>query len=323
MPSPSPVSSNSGAYVRYFLPDDVISGNQYTFTVTPIDASGKRCESPASANVKGTELYLGYDANGGTGAVAASYGYNGTTTVKIAEASALMRAEYGFIGWNTKADGTETAYSVGASYTFGTSSQMLYAQWLHLSNVTVSITTPGYTGTTITQNGTAVSAITMDKEGTLNLSMPLPAGATDYHWYLGTTEEATTETWSLTPVASSPAITAGTYTVTGTALCGGVSYSSSLVVTVTNDYMVTMIPYGGTATYKQETWTYEASTTSSSFIHTLKRPFSMAKYEVSYELWSKVYLWAGQTSIYVWTGRDRWISRRKRCHDARNRDFLL
>ena len=294
VPAPSPLSSNVGKYVRYYLPDDVIAGNQYTFTVTPIDASGKKGETPVSVSITGNELYLGYDANGGTGTVGAAYGYNQATSVKIAGAASLSRDGYGFVEWNTKADGTGKAYTPGANYTFGASSLMLYAQWMKLATVTVAITTPGYQGVTVTQNGVTVTSITMDYEGTLALTMPV--SAIDYSWYLdgGTANlNPDASTLSFKPVDNG--ITGGTHTINAMATDtgSGVAYSANIVVTVTNDYMITIIPYGGTATYTQKTWKYvDASSTSSSFAHTLTRPFSMAKYEVSYDLWSTVYSWA-------------------------------
>lgn len=295
IPSPAPLSSSAGKYVRYYLPDDVIAGNQYTFTVTPIDASGKKSEAtPASASLAGNELYLGYDANGATGTVAAKYGYNLTTTATIADSSSLSRDGYGFTGWNTKADGTGTTYNPGASYTFGTSSLMLYAQWMKLATVTVAITIPGYQSTSVQQNGATVTSVTMDKDGTLALTLPLPSGATNYQWYLDSTATAvaTTSTWSFRPTLNS--ITSGTHIITGTAdyaASGGstVSYSSRLVVTVTNDLLATVIPYGSTSTYHMESLTNGATYTD---IYVSLSPYSIAKTETTYSLWSIVYAWA-------------------------------
>lgn len=294
VPAPAPLSSSAGKYVRYYLPDDVIAGNQYTFTVTPIDASGKKCESATSASLKGTELYLGYDANGATGTVAAKYGYNLTTSATIADSSSLSRDGYGFTGWNTKADGTGTTYNPGASYTFGTSSLMLYAQWMKLATVTVAITIPGYQSTSVQQNGETVTSLTMDKDGTLTLTMPLPSGATNYRWYLDSTATAvaTTISWSFRPTLNS--ITSGTHIITGTAdytATGGstVSYSSRLVVTVTNDALVPVIPYGSTSTYHMESLT--AGTTYTD-IYVKLSPYSIAKTETTYSLWAIVYAWA-------------------------------
>jgi hypothetical protein len=41
----------------------------------------------------------------------------------------MSRAGYTFNGWNTKADGTGTAYADGAIFKFDSPSVMLYAQW--------------------------------------------------------------------------------------------------------------------------------------------------------------------------------------------------
>jgi len=291
MPTPALLDSDVGAFVRYFLPDDVLPGNQYTFTVVPVDASGKKCQTSPSVSVIGDELYLGYNANGGTGSVAAKYGYNLTTSTKIAAGTSLSRPGFGFTGWNTKADGSGTAYAPNADFTFGSSSLMLYAQWQQFSSVAVSITTPGYEGVSVTQNGTTSTSITMDTDGTLPLSMSIPSGAINYRWDLNGTAKAVSPSYSFNPAENS--ITAGTYTITGTADYNGVSYSGSVTVTVTADYMVAILPYGKTASYVQTSWTYISDATApSSFTHSLTRPFGMAKYEASYGLWSTVYAWA-------------------------------
>lgn len=67
-----------------------------------------------------------YDANGGTGAPAEQLKYYGTS-LKLSE-KIPTRTGYKFKNWNTKKDGTGTAYAPGASYTVNDVLQ-LYAQW--------------------------------------------------------------------------------------------------------------------------------------------------------------------------------------------------
>ena len=63
--------------------------------------------------------------NGGTGYMASQIGSSSANL----NSNALTRSGYTFSGWNTKADGSGTAYSNGASYNFATNSALLYAQW--------------------------------------------------------------------------------------------------------------------------------------------------------------------------------------------------
>ena len=70
--------------------------------------------------------YIYYNANGGTGAPSTqtkTYGTNLTLS-----STTPTRTGYKFNGWNTKADGSGTSYSAGATYSSNTS-VTLYAQW--------------------------------------------------------------------------------------------------------------------------------------------------------------------------------------------------
>ena len=127
MPSPSPLSSTAGAYERFFIPDDVVADNDYSFTVKTIDASGKKSRTASSASIAANMHYLQYDANDGTGNVATAYAVNGTS-VTIAYATPLSRTGYAFTGWNTQADGTGASYLPGDEYTLDADAT-LYAQW--------------------------------------------------------------------------------------------------------------------------------------------------------------------------------------------------
>jgi len=75
---------------------------------------------------------LSYDANGGENAPGSHYTGGETITVAAEEPSC---EHYTFAGWNTKADGTGSSYSVGSTYTFandngnGGCEDTLYAKW--------------------------------------------------------------------------------------------------------------------------------------------------------------------------------------------------
>lgn len=136
-PTYTTLNSNDYPYVRYFLPNDVVAGDGYKFTVTLIDGGG-HSGTPLSVSVIGTERYLSYDANGGTGSIATSSGYTGTTTTITADSANLSRFGYTFAGWNTTAGGAGAYYAEGDPYTFGSTSQTLYAQWTIMPLITIS-----------------------------------------------------------------------------------------------------------------------------------------------------------------------------------------
>lgn len=71
-----------------------------------------------------------YDPNGGDGDAFKKVGDPGTT-VTAAEAGIFLRKGHTFAGWNTKADGTGTAYKAGAGIAYPAEGQTLtlYAQW--------------------------------------------------------------------------------------------------------------------------------------------------------------------------------------------------
>ena len=91
---------------------------------TPIDPSDP--EIPIVA-----EYTVSYDANGGDG-VMSSVTVKENETFVIAN-NLFSRPMYEFIGWNTKANGSGTAYQSGASLVV-TENITLYAQWEDMTN---------------------------------------------------------------------------------------------------------------------------------------------------------------------------------------------
>ena len=69
---------------------------------------------------------VSYDANGGTGAPASQTKTKGVALKLTSDVP--TRTNYNFTGWNTKADGSGTAYASGANYTVD-AAVTLYAQW--------------------------------------------------------------------------------------------------------------------------------------------------------------------------------------------------
>lgn len=76
--------------------------------------------------VKGNEIAITFDPNGGTGSMNAmrvNAGFDNTLPANV-----FIRENYTFTGWNTTADGTGTAYADGATVNFNADTT-LYAQW--------------------------------------------------------------------------------------------------------------------------------------------------------------------------------------------------
>ena len=89
---------------------------------------------------KEDDAALCYDANGGTGTTLATTG-TVNSVVKVS-ANGFTREGYAFDGWNTEADGTGTAYAVGADYKLTKAMDTLYAQWSKDSIGTTDPTQP-------------------------------------------------------------------------------------------------------------------------------------------------------------------------------------
>ena len=69
-----------------------------------------------------------FNLNGGEGTAPSAQTVKGGTSVTLPDDSGFSLAEYTFIGWNTKSNGTGTSYSAGNKRTL-TSNVTLYAQW--------------------------------------------------------------------------------------------------------------------------------------------------------------------------------------------------
>jgi len=77
-----------------------------------------------------------FDANGGTGTMAAQLADEGETVALDANGFTAPPGGLVFAGWNTAADGTGTAYLDGADFTF-TADTTLYAQWLDIESMAI------------------------------------------------------------------------------------------------------------------------------------------------------------------------------------------
>ena len=109
---------------------------------------------------------VSYDANGGTGAPASQTKTKGVA-LKLTN-DVPTRTNYNFTGWNTKADGSGTAYASGANYTVDATAT-LYAQWQKVEVTLQSISvktnptnTTYYVGETLNTAGLVITATYSD-----------------------------------------------------------------------------------------------------------------------------------------------------------------
>ena len=110
-----------------------VLGDKNHFASDPSGAAS--FTTPASYSVA-------YNANCGTGTVPAAVTRN-SGSVTVASGSGLTRTGYTFAGWNTKADGSGTAYAAGSTISTGAT---LYAKWT-VNAYTVKFNANGGTGT--------------------------------------------------------------------------------------------------------------------------------------------------------------------------------
>jgi uncharacterized repeat protein (TIGR02543 family)/LPXTG-motif cell wall-anchored protein len=128
-------------------------GSGVTFTISSTPAVGTppvAVTDQSSVNLNGASSTstVTFDSNGGTGSTASQTASSATALT----ANGFSRAGYIFVGWNTAADGSGTAYADGASYAFN-SSITLYAQW------TATLANTGFDGVPYLVGGLALAAI--------------------------------------------------------------------------------------------------------------------------------------------------------------------
>lgn len=86
-----------------------------------------------------TSHKVSYNSNGGGGTINQQTKYYGTNIV-LSDGSNFTRTNHTLTGWNTAADGSGTAYALGATYTVNSTTNItLYAQW-HMDYIKPTIT---------------------------------------------------------------------------------------------------------------------------------------------------------------------------------------
>ncbi|MBT1162965.1 InlB B-repeat-containing protein [Bifidobacterium sp. SO1] len=160
--------------------------NGYTFKNWNTKVDGTGTAYAAGADVKlpadGITLYaqwtanaasITYDANGGIGSTAKTTGI--TDQAVKAAANAFTRNGYSFTGWNTKTDGSGTAYAAGATVKLPAGGVTLYAQW-KAGQATISYNANNGTGTTPATTGS------VDEKSTLAINKFTRNGYTFKNW---------------------------------------------------------------------------------------------------------------------------------------------
>ena len=142
--------------------------------------SGTIQNTPVSSTVAAGESAIEYVGNGATGGKYLNNTAKPGTATTTAPASQFTRTGYTFTGWNTKADGTGTAYKAGAAITYPTegTTLTLYAQWKATSH-TVTFDANG---------GTAVASQTVEDKAKAKEPTSTRSGWTLDGWYLDGSE---------------------------------------------------------------------------------------------------------------------------------------
>lgn len=138
--------------------------------------SGTASNTPISNTIGNGESAIEYVGNGATGGKYLNNTAKPGTTTTTASASQFTRTGYTFTGWNTKADGTGTAYNAGAAITYPAEATTLtlYAQW-KVSSHTVTFDANG---------GSTVASQTVDDKAKAKEPTSTRSGWTLDGWYL-------------------------------------------------------------------------------------------------------------------------------------------
>ena len=107
-------------------------GTTYFYRICSVnDAGSSEWSNTASAATLslGSVIYKANYADSGEVPEDTRIYEEGQTVTVLDNTGGLVRAQYTFTGWNTKADGSGTSYTAGEDFTMGSSGVILYAQW--------------------------------------------------------------------------------------------------------------------------------------------------------------------------------------------------
>lgn len=153
------------------------AGTKYYYRVYAV-TEGSVSAKPDGEGTFTKYIYtVNYNANGGSGAPGSQSKIQDTALTL--SSTKPTRTGYSFVNWNTKADGSGTAYKAGGTYTVN-SGATLYAQW-SANSYTVTFDVNG--GTTSTNSKSVIYDSTY---GTLPI--PTKSGYTFKGWYTSASE---------------------------------------------------------------------------------------------------------------------------------------
>ena len=130
------------------------------------------CQSPTTNSDPAYEVT--YNANGATSGTVPTdsnaYAPGAIVTVS-GNTGNLAKSGYVFAGWNSKPDGSGTAYAVNTTFTMNSATVILYASWTSQPVYTVTYDANGATGGTVPTDSNVyvqgTSAIVLDNTGSL------------------------------------------------------------------------------------------------------------------------------------------------------------
>jgi uncharacterized repeat protein (TIGR02543 family) len=105
-----------------------------------------------------TVTYSGNAATGGAVPADGNQYAAGATVTVLGNTGSLVNTGYTFSGWNTSANGSGTAYAVGATFAMGSSNVVLYAQWTKVPTYTVTYSGNAATGGAVPADGNQYAA---------------------------------------------------------------------------------------------------------------------------------------------------------------------
>lgn len=239
-----------------------------------------------------TKYTVTYNANGGSGAPSATYGYYGKSTTL--STTIPDRDDYKFVGWATSSSSTSAKYDAGDSVTL-TSNLTLYAVWKQ-DVYKISYNANGGSGAPSPQTKTAGVNLT------LSTTIPSRNGYTFAGW-------ATSSTGSVAYVAGSTyskdaevtlyaVWTPWTHTVVFNANGGSGAPSSITAKTDSDNILPTTIPVYGNNLFKY--WSNSIDASEEENIENVKRFYAGSKYNIIQN--------GGTVTLYAnWASRDTMI----------------
>ena len=233
------------------------AGGSYTVTATiTYNAKGftnitKTATATTTITVKPT---ITFNANGGSGSMSAqTVSYNTNTTLSANTFTAPVG--YTFNGWNTKTDGTGTAYAAGTSYKF-TSDLTLYAQWTEIPannhNITYTTQAAGWTYGAQPTSAEEGATVTFEVNPTTGYTVTVTSSP---DVSLSNNGNTYTFTMPTTDVAIDVTATENTHDVTISYKCGDQTIQANGTATAVGEITAKEITAPEITGYKFTSWT--------------------------------------------------------------------